>query len=173
MRMVAPLMRWVRVYDPDRKPAHWSEIIRSGQYAVFLFDARTHVLRNADGKYPARGEASVAICADLQEAVGLSNSLVAAHPDLCCEIYNHEGMSGDPLQVIYNPAVRGRYVGRPVARRETLWGIALCLCSVGFIVADFRHDLAFIWGYVIGLKLLIVGCVLVVRGVLGLYEHRR
>jgi hypothetical protein len=165
-------MIWRRVYDPGQTPAHWSGAIRAGQYAIFLFDARTHLARDATGRYPGRDESSVALCDHLQEAVETAGGLVGAHPELCCEIYDHEGMAGEPVEVIYNPAERGKYVGRPVARREAWWGTALCLCALGFIFADFRHGLAYIWGYVLGLKLLIIGLVLLVRGFLGLHEHK-
>jgi len=32
----------------------------------------------------------------------------------------HEGKSGDPLQVIYNPVMRGKYQGLAYAKRESL-----------------------------------------------------
>jgi hypothetical protein len=165
-------MKWTLVYDPCRTPAHWSEVIRAGQYAVFAYDARTHVSRGSDGQFTASGEDAVAICPDLAHARDLSDTLVASHPDLCCEIYTHEGKSGDPVQVIYNAAVAGKYTGRPFARREAWQGAALWLCAAVFIAVDIHHDLAWIWGYVIGVKLLIVGTAFLVRGLVGLYEHR-
>jgi hypothetical protein len=163
---------WRRIYDPNLEPAHWSEAIRPGQYAVFVFDARTHVARDAAGRYPDRGEASVAFCDDLAAAQTLAGQVVAPHPDLCCEIYDHEGMARAPLEVVYNPAERGRYTGRPLARRKIFWGVALYVCAVPIVVADVVHDFRLIWGYVIGLKLMIIGTVLLVQGMLGLREHK-
>jgi hypothetical protein len=155
-------MKWRAVYDPAQVPAHWSDEIREGQYVVFVFAAKTHI-----------GEPSVALCENLAEAVGVARDVVQSHPDLFCEIYDHHGKSGEPIEVVYHPAERGKYVGRPVAKREALWGAALCLCASGVIIADFRHDLALIWGYVIGVKMLIVGVSFLVRGLLGLHEHPR
>jgi hypothetical protein len=164
---------WTRVYDPLRIPAHWTELIEAGQFAVFVFDIRTHVARDADGRFCAAGEVCVAICASLHEAVDCARKVVAPHPELCCEIYDHMGKSGEPLQVVYDPSVEGRHQGRPFARRETVWGSLIFLSGVGFIVVDLRHDLLWIWGYVIGLKMVIIGCAFLVRGLAGLYEHRR
>ncbi len=159
-----------RTYDPARVPAHWTELIRPGQYAVFIYDARTHVARDAEGAW--LDEPSIALCGDLSEAMSFANDVVARLPELCCEIYDHEGKSKDPLQVIYNPAVRGRYQGLEYARRETLWGSMTLLIGIAFIVTDARRDLAWIWGYVIGLKLTLVGGSFLVRGLVGWYEHR-
>ena len=40
------------------------------------------------------------------------------------------------------------------------------------IVIDVRREFSWIWGYVIGIKLVIVGGVLLIRGVVGLIENR-
>lgn len=165
-------MKWTLVCDPGRAPAHWSEMILPGQYAVFAYDARTHVARGPDGLFAPAGEDSVAICEDLTRARDVSERLVASHPDICCEIYTHEGKSGDPVQVIYNSSVAGKYTGRPFARREALQGAALWLCAAIFIGVDIHHHLAWMWGYVIGLKLLIIGTAFLVRGLVGMYEYR-
>jgi hypothetical protein len=140
---------------------------------VFVFEIRTHVPRDAEGRFPADGESCVAICDDRNEAVACAEGVVARHPELCCEVYDHEGKSGEPLQVVYNPAVEGRYRGRPLERRITAWGSAVFLCGATLIAVDFRHGLAWIWGYVLGLKMLIVGTGLLVRGLAGLLESGR
>jgi hypothetical protein len=139
---------------------------------VFLFDIRTHVARDVEGQFPAGGNVSAAICDDLDEARAFAGGVVARHPELCCEIFDHEGKSGAPLQVVYDPTVQGRCQGRPVARRETAWGVTVFACGVALIAVDLRHDLAWIWGYVIGLKMVLVGTGLLVRGVSGLCQHR-
>jgi len=41
---------WTRILDPSRTPEHWTELIRPGQFAVFVFDAGTHVARDREGK---------------------------------------------------------------------------------------------------------------------------
>jgi len=140
---------------------------------VFVFDIRTHVARDAEGRFSPDGEASVAICDDRNEALECARDVVARHPETCCEIYDHEGKSDEPLQVVYNPAVEGRYRGRPHARRIIAWGSGVFLCGAALIAVDFRHGLAWIWGYVLGLKMLVVGTGLLVRGLAGLYERRK
>jgi hypothetical protein len=41
-----------------------------------------------------------------------------------------------------------------------------------FIVYDARHDLAWLWGCIVGLKLTLVGTAFPVRGLIGLHQHR-
>jgi hypothetical protein len=122
---------------------------------------------------PADGDASVAICDSLNEAMECAKNVTAHHLELCCEIYDHEGKSGEPLETIYNPFVEGRYRGRPYARRVTAWGGGIFLCGVVLIAVDVSRDLAWIWGHVLGLKMVVVGTGLLVRGLSRWYEHRK
>jgi hypothetical protein len=166
-------MRWTRTYDPARNPAHWTELVRAGQYAVFVFDAHTHVARDAEGRPFEPGECpSLAICDDLPEAVGFATEVVTRYPALCGEVYDHEGKAKEPLQVIYNPAVRGKYAGLQYAKRQTLWGSLALLCGLAFAVHDFMLNLAWIWGYVIGVKLTLIGGFRLAQGLIGWHEHR-
>jgi hypothetical protein len=165
---------WTRLYDPNRTPSHWSELIREGQYAVFVLDARIRLPRDFNGEpFGPNGDGAVGIAEDLSEAGSSARGIVARHPELCCEIYDHEGKSGPPLEVVYEESVRGRYVGLPVARRETMWGSFLFCCGIGFVALDVSRDLLWMWGYIVGLKLCLVGGSFLVRGVAGMYEHRK
>jgi hypothetical protein len=53
------------------------------------------------------------------------------------------------------------------------FGAALASFGMALVVIDFRHDLAWIQGYVIGLKCLIIGFVFVSRGFLEWHEFRQ
>jgi hypothetical protein len=164
---------WTPTYDPAREPPHWTQLVRAGQYAVFVFDADTHVARDGEGLPVPSGQcASIALCDSLSEAVDLATKITASHPRLCGEIYDYEGMSKAPVQVVYNPAVRGKYEGLQFAKRQTLWGALAVLIGLAFIVHDVMLDLAWIWGYIIGVKLTLVGGFRMGSGILGWYEHR-
>jgi hypothetical protein len=144
-------MIWTTLYDPRRTPAHWTEIACPGEYAVVILDAGKRVPRDAEGREFATGEAGAQLWESVEEARMFAGDVVARHPELCCEIYTHEGKSGEPLDTVYNQAVRGKYEGRPYA----------------------KHDLTLLWGYIIGAKLVIIGGNYFLRGVAGLVEHRR
>jgi hypothetical protein len=157
---------WTRTYDPD--------LVRPGQHAVFVLDASTRAACHTEGQRLTSNEpASIALCDDLPDATSFAIDLVTRHPNLCCEIYDHEGKSNEPLQRIYNPAVRGKYEGLPYAKRLTFWGSLTFLCGAAFIAYDLRRDLTWLWGYIIGLKLLTTGGFCLAHGLLGWNQHRR
>lgn len=154
--------------DPGRVPPHWSSMIRTGQFAVFVFDARNHVPRDPDGSVPRAG-ASLALCDDLAEANDFAHRLVGGRPDLCCEIYGHDDEYGQPRSAVYDPDFHDKHRGRGAARRNTVWGSLALLCGAILVVIDFRRDLAWLWGYIVGLKCMIVGTSLLINGLSGLH----
>src|SRR4051812_1914 len=103
MNAVVPLRQvtWTRLYDPNRTPSHWTEIIQPGEYSVFVLTAATRSPRDPEGGCFPSGEEAVAICINLDQAEKLANEVVARHPELCAEVYDHRGKSGEPLRVIY------------------------------------------------------------------------
>jgi len=162
---------WTRIIDPSRTPEHWTELIHPGQFAVFVFDAATHVARDRDGKPFDEDHVSIALCDDFAEAEAFAKELVGRMSVLVCEIYDHEGKSKEATRV-YNPAVRHKYVGLRYSKRQTFWGSLVFACGLAFVVRDFMRDLTWIWGYVIGLKLMTVGGFRLGQGLVGWYENR-
>ncbi len=170
-------MIWIRLYDPARRPAHWTEIVRDTQFVVFVCDAGNGAPRDAEG-HPFVADASsdgncAALCDDAAEARNFARGIVARRPELCCEIYDAAGKSGPPLEVVYDPSVRDKYTGPAHARRLAFWGAALACIGIVLVVIDARRDFAWIWGYVLGLKALLIGGVLLTRGIVEWRECRR
>ena len=165
--------KWIKLHDPARTPPHWLDSIQPGEYAVFILNARSRLATNDAGQPFRTGEASTRICPDLPSAIVFAESVVDAHPELCCQIYDSTGKSGDPIETVYNPSEQGKYVGLPVAKRELLIGCCLIAAAIPFIVYDARHELAWLWGYVVGLKLTVVGSTFAIRGTAGIIEHHR
>jgi len=149
---------------------HWFGVIRPGQVAVFVFDARTRTGRNPDGSDPGVAGTSLAIGDDCNDALHFARDIVSRDPNLYCELYDNPASYGQPLETIYDPGFRARYFVRR-AHREIVAGVLLWFLGTTFIVIDFRRDLTWIWGYVIGLKCLIVGTSLISIGVVRLRRH--
>jgi hypothetical protein len=163
---------WLRLYDAARSPAHWLEIIQPGEFSVFILDADLRIARDFNGEEFRDGEFAAEIAPDFASAVRFAEELVARHPELCCEIYGSEGRSGEPLRTVYEPSVRGKYEGLPWAKREAAIGATIISVGIAFIVYDARHDLRWMWGYILGAKLLIIGGSYLVRGIAGICEDR-
>jgi hypothetical protein len=159
-------MIWTRLYDPDRTPSHWTDIVRQEQFVVFICDARTQAPRDAETGQHA------ALCDDLTEARNFAREVVARNPELCCRIYDSLGKARPPLVVIYDPSVRHRYTGPRHARRLALGGAALVCAGITLVAIDASRDLLWIWGYVFGLKFLILGGIFLTRGFIEWREFR-
>jgi hypothetical protein len=163
---------WLKLYDPKRSPAHWLEIIRPGEHCLFILDAELRVPKDTNGRQFAEGEAAAEITRDFAAAVQFAEDLVARHPELCCEIYGSEGKAGEPLRTVYEPSVRGRYEGLPWAKREASIGAAIIGVGILLIIYDAHHDLAWLWGYIVGAKCMIIGGAYLIRGLAGIWENR-
>jgi hypothetical protein len=158
-------------FDSGNSASHWTELMRPGQYALFVFDTRTRTPRNPDGSVPGPEGRSLAILDSREEAVALANDLVSLNHALYCEIYGHAGEYGLPLETIRDTAFRDKYF-RSRARKELTGGLILFVCGVILAAIDFHRDLQWIWGYVLGLKCMTVGTILMVAGAIGLRKER-
>ena len=166
-------MLWLRTFNPARTPAHWTDLVRPGQYAVFIFDARSHVARDADGRpFQVAETASIALCETLDEAADFAQEVVSGHPELCCEIYDHEGKSKDPVETVYNPGERHKYEGLRYHQREVYLGGPAVAAGIALVILDYHREFTWMWGYVIGLKLIMSGGFALLRGLIGWYECR-
>jgi hypothetical protein len=163
---------WLKLYDPQRSPAHWLEMVRPGEHCVFILDAKLRTPKDADGREFSEGEAAVEITPDFATAVRFAEDVVTRHPELCCEIYGSEGKSDAPLRTVYEPSVRGRYEGLPWAKREASIGVAVVAVGTLMIIYDARHDLSWMWGYIVGAKCVIIGGAYLIRGITGMWENR-
>ncbi|HTA44162.1 MAG TPA: hypothetical protein VK789_17045 [Bryobacteraceae bacterium] len=155
------------VNNPERVPPHWTDLVCAGQFALFVFDARSHSARNPDASVPV-GSASLVLFDNQAEATTFANDLVAKHPELSCEIYDYGREYGQPLATIYNGVFYEKYLGRGLAKRNTAGGALAMAVGIALVVIDFRHDLTWFWGYILGVKFLIIGTTLLINGLLGL-----
>ena len=115
----------------------------------------------------------MAICESLQEAEALANRVTGEHPNLYCEIYDHEGKAKDPVRSVFDPKALAKHRGPLYARRQALIGVGFLAVGTTLASIDFYHHLKFIWGYVLGLKCLVLGGTFVVRAFCEWYESRR
>jgi hypothetical protein len=96
--------------------------------------------------------------------------MCARSPRIRCDIYDSDGLANDAVESLYNPAIRGKYVGPEAGRKRLYVGFtAICIGSL-FIAWDVHRDLLFLWGYVIGLKLVLTGGVSIIQGISILSE---
>src|SRR5215471_16348051 len=70
----------VRLYDPGRRPADWSELIRPDQFAVFAADGAAGAPCDLEGIRFAAGAETCAIVDSIAEARAICDAAVQRHP---------------------------------------------------------------------------------------------
>jgi hypothetical protein len=94
----------VRLHDPSRRPASWTDIIRPGQFAVFAKDDATGAPRAADGARLAHpAEASCAIFDSIDDARAFCEAGVARDPALRYDVFDADGRARPPLLSVLHP----------------------------------------------------------------------
>jgi hypothetical protein len=138
---------------------------------VFLSDWRTGTLIDEAGQ--EAGDRSTAPVFDsLVEAEAYAEQLVAGKPSVCAGIYDHLGRSGDPLRQIYHSSVRARFDPARRARRYVWIGSALLCAFAVWALVGRRSNEHFLWFYLFGMKFLVLGSILFIRGLAFFIERR-
>jgi hypothetical protein len=148
------------------------ERLRPGQFVVFLSDARTDVVLDSDGKL-AGDSTCIPVFESMVEAEAHAEQAVERMPSVCAAIYDHRGRSGDPLRRIYHRSIRSRFDPERSARRYAwIGGCLLVAFAIWAVIAAYSTDEHFLWFYILGVKLFVLGAVLFVRGI-GFFLDRR
>lgn len=95
----------VRIHDPQRHPASWTDIIKPGQFVAFAKDVDSGAACDADGRPfddPAR--AICMIFPSLPEASAFCESAVARSPSLQLEVFDAAGRARSPLLTFVHPS---------------------------------------------------------------------
>ncbi len=94
----------IKLYDPERQPAHWTEILLASQCGVIVKDlpASAPLSRSCE-PLDSAADATCTIFDSIDAAQRFSESTVAAHPNVRCEILDREGLTHPPLLVILHP----------------------------------------------------------------------
>jgi hypothetical protein len=98
-------MQVVRVHDPSRRPASWTEIIESGQFAVFSKDDVLGVPCDLEGlRFAHADDVTCVVAGSIDEARQLSERAVERHPSLRCDVFDADGRTRPPLLTVVHPA---------------------------------------------------------------------
>lgn len=145
-------MREVLLYDPNRRPENWTDLLHEGQYAVFHSDVATDVERTPAGRYLQPGEQSTCLVFDsLPEAEQYCQAKVESLPRLRCDIYDHAGKSRPPLETFVNKA------HQKSSKKYVYWGWVLVAGSVFCFWLEWYKGAAKGLFLIIGLNMLFAG----------------
>lgn len=97
-------MREVALYDPNRKPASWMELIQPTQYAVFFRDVETGSALTCDGRHlDPRMIGSCLIFDSLAETEQYCRQKIEHIPNLRCEVFDSHGRVNPPARTSVEP----------------------------------------------------------------------
>jgi hypothetical protein len=145
-------MQEILLYDPERRPPDWTDILRPGQYAVFLSDIVTDVERTPAGRYLQGGDQSTCLVFDsLPEAEAYCEERVESCPRVRCDIYDHTGKSKPPMLTYVNKAQL------KTPRKFAHWGLLLVAASIVCFWLEWRRGSGLGLALIIGINLLFAG----------------
>jgi hypothetical protein len=130
----------LRLHDPGRRPANWTEIIQPRQFAAFAKNLDSGAPCDAEGR-PFADPAHIAcvVFDSLDEARVFCAGAVEAAPNVRFEVFDAAGRAHPPLVTVVHPSRAGvnesdpRVLGR---RRIIAW--ALIACAVPTLVLAYR-----------------------------------
>jgi hypothetical protein len=91
----------LRLFDPDRRPTSWTEIVQAGQYVAFSKTIDPGASCDIDGRPFASAEDATCLIFDrLEAARGFCEEQVVRVPRVRFEIFDSTGRANAPLLVI-------------------------------------------------------------------------
>ena len=157
-------MLTLRLFDPDRQPPDWTEIIRPGQYVAFSKTIDTGGSCDQDGRaFASVADATCLLFDGLAEARGFCEEQVIRAPVVRFEIFDSAGRRDPPLLVIVHPSRIAALEGNPRGIRVRKWtAYALLVAAVPLFWFDYRHDEGMlIFPTVLGINMVIIAARLV------------
>ena len=112
-------MHSVRVYDPDRRPSHWTDLIRPGQYAAFAKIIETSAPCDADGRpFASAADATCLIFDGFDEAESFCARQVLRAPGIRFDVFDSAGRLNPPLLMVVHPDRIASLEGNPRGMRS-------------------------------------------------------
>ena len=154
-------MQIVRLHDPGRRPADWTEIIQPGQFAVFAKDDETGVPCDADGNPFASPAAGTCLIADsLVDARAFCEAAVQRHPSLRFDVFDANGRTLPPILTVLHPARAAALETSPreMRKRQVIaWAlIAGGIPLIAFACVEFRERDIILPAF-LGINMVIIG----------------
>ncbi|MEO7271415.1 MAG: hypothetical protein ABIX28_01710 [Vicinamibacterales bacterium] len=133
-------MTALRLYDPDRRPPNYTDLIQPHQFVVFASEAETGSPVEADGRpFPSAEETTCLVFEALAEARSFCTDRVAEHESVRFEVFDGRGRIDEPLLLIVSPARASRLEGsRQMIRLRTRIAILLFVAGPPLIYYDYR-----------------------------------
>ena len=157
-------MQIVRVFDPNRQPPNWTDIIRPGQLVAFSKNIDSGAPCDAAGVPFASPESLTCVIFDsLAEADAFCTESVQRVPTLRFDVFDSVGRALPPLLTIVHPSRVATLDGNPRSARINKWAsIALVVAApILFWVDWWKYDGLLILPTILGINMLIIAARLI------------
>ena len=119
----------LRLYDPERDPPNWTDVVAPTAFVAFGSDVDTGSPTDLDGvPFSSPAAATCLVFDTLADAREFCEGRVAEHPRLRFEIFDGRGRVDGPLLVVVNPARTAQVEGSP---RAMFWRTCAALALMG------------------------------------------
>jgi len=150
----------VRLHDPSRRPASWTDVIRPGQFAAFAKSQATGVACDAGGQPFADDAASTCLFFDsIHDARAWCEEAVQRQPSLRFDIFDAEGRVHPPLLTVLHPGRAATLdTSPPQMRRRRMMAWSLMGAGVPLVIysyVEFREREIILTAFV-GINMIIV-----------------
>lgn len=117
----------LKLYDPERTPPNWVDIVRSTQFVAFCSDVQSGGTTDAEGKpFASAAAATCLVFESLTDAQQFCEARVVEIPSVRFEVFDARGRVESPLLVVVNPAHAAALEGSASGIRLRKW-IALAM----------------------------------------------
>ncbi len=154
----------LRLFDPNRTPTDWTDIIRPGQYVAFAKLIATGAPCDADGRvFSETASATCLLFDSLPEGESFCRHQVELAPDVRFEIFDSSGRANPPLLVIVHPAKTASLEGNPRGMRiRTFGAITMLIVAAVSFWYDFTYGAsARFFPTLLGINLVVVAARLI------------
>lgn len=152
-------MQALRVYDPERRPSNWTDIIRAGQFVAFAKQFDSGAPCDAAGATFASPEDVTCLIFDsLPAAETFCRACVEDAPGVRFDLFDSGGRAHPPLLTIVHPSRTAALEGNPRTTRLNTWGaIALIIAAPILFWIDWaRYDGLLILPTILGINFLLI-----------------
>jgi hypothetical protein len=149
----------LRLFDPDRRPTSWTEIVQPGQYVVFSKTIDTGAPCDADGQpFASVEDATCLVFDELEAAHAFCEGQVVRVPAVRFEIFDSTGRAHAPLLVVVHPSKAARLEGNPRGMRvRTRAAVAMMFVAAALFWYDYQHDKGvMIFPTIVGINLIVI-----------------
>ena len=168
-------MKVLRLYDPDRRPASWTEIVRPGQFVGFSKHIDSGGPCDAAGRpFGSSGEIACLTFDRLEEALGFCGQRVLGAPSVRFDVYDSKGRAHPPLLTIVHPSRVAALDGNPRGIRiRKRAAIALTLAALGLFWFDYSASRGMlILPTILGINMILIAARLIQLNASHLHAER-